>query len=98
MGTTHRYLEDPQGDSLVLGWLRRAARDLLEVPVPPDGVSLYFGEFGPLVLSDDGSLNSHRSPMVSIFLPRIRRRILWTVGEVHFLGTPLRKLYPGMRS
>lgn len=96
MGTTHRYLEDPQGDSLVLGWLRRAALDLLEVPVPPDGISLYFREFGPLVLSDDGSLNSHRSPMVSIFLPRIRRGILWTVGEVHFLATPLRKLYPGM--
>jgi hypothetical protein len=98
MGTTHRYLEDPHGDSLVLGWLRRAAQDPLEVPVPPDGISLYFREFGPLVLSDDGSLNSHRSPMVSIFLPRIRRGILWTVGEIHFLGTPLRKLYPGMEN
>jgi hypothetical protein len=96
VGTTHRYLEDPQGDSLVLGWLRRAALDLLEVPVPPDGVSLYFREFGPLVLSDDGSLNPNRSPMVSIFLPRIRRGILWTVGEVHFVPTPLRKQYPGM--
>jgi hypothetical protein len=96
MGTTHRYLEDPNGDSLVLGWLRRAALDLLEVPMPPDGVSLYFREFGPLMLSDDGSLDSHRSPMVSVFLPRTRRGILWSVGEVHFLPTPLRKLYPGM--
>jgi hypothetical protein len=96
VGTTHRYLEDPQGDSLVIGWLRRAALDLLEVPVPPDGVSLYFREFGPLVYSGDGSLDPHRSPMVSVFPPRIRRGILWTIGEVHFLPTPLRKLYPGM--
>jgi hypothetical protein len=96
MGTTHRYLEDPGGDSLVLGWLRTAALDLLEVPVPPHGVALYFREFGPLVLSDDGTMNPHRSPMVSVFLPRSRRGILWTVGEVHFLATPLRKLHPGM--
>ena len=96
MGTTHRYLEDPQGDSLVLGWLRRAATDLLEVPVPPHGVSLYFREFGSLVPADDGTLDSHRSPMVSLFVPRIRRGVLWTVGEVHFLATPLRKLYPGL--
>lgn len=96
MGTTHRYLEDPQGDSLVLGWLRRAAQDLLEVPVPPHGVSLYFREHGPLVMTDGGTLDSHRSPMVSVFLPRIRRGILWTVGEVHFLSTPMRKLHPGL--
>jgi hypothetical protein len=96
VGTTHRYLEDPRGDSLVLGWLRRAAIDLLEVPVPPHGVSLYFREFGPLVLADGRTLDSHRSPMVSVFLPRVRRGVLWTVGEVHFLATPLRKLYPGL--
>ena len=96
MGITHRYLEDPRGDSLVLGWLRAAALDLLEVPVPPHGVSLYFREFGPLVLADDGTLDSYRSPMVSVFVPRIRRGILWTVGEVHFLATPLRASYPGL--
>jgi hypothetical protein len=96
VGTTHRYLEDPRSDSLVLGWLRRAALDLLEVPVPPHGVSLYYREFGPLVLADGRTLASHRSPMVSVFLPRVRRGILWTVGEVHFLATPLRKLYPGL--
>jgi hypothetical protein len=96
MGATHRYLEDPRGDSLVLGWLRKAALDLLEVPVPPHGVSLYYREFGPLVLAGDQTLDWHRSPMVSIFLPQIRRGILWTVGEVQFLATPLGKLYPGL--
>lgn len=96
MGTTHRYLEDPQADSLVLGWLRTAAVDLLEVPVPPHGVSLYFRDFGPLVPAADGRLDPYRSPVVSVFVPRIRRGILWTVGEVHFLPTPLRKLYPGL--
>jgi hypothetical protein len=96
VGTTHRYLEDPRAESLVLGWLRRAAVDTVEVPVTHHGVSLYFKEFGPLVLADDGTLDAYRSPMVSVFLPRIRHGMLWTVGEVHFLSTPLRKLHPGL--
>jgi hypothetical protein len=32
--------------------------------------------------------------VATVFLPRETRGVLWTVGEVHFLATPLRKLFP----
>ncbi|ARN22296.1 hypothetical protein A4W93_21655 [Piscinibacter gummiphilus] len=44
----------------------------------------------------DGRVDAKASPVASIFLPRIRRGALWTVGEVHFLATPLRERFPAV--
>jgi hypothetical protein len=93
MGTVYRYIEEPREPSKVLDWVRSGAIDVEEVPLPL-GVLFCLREFGPLILADDGSVDVHRSPLVTVFVPRIRRGILWTVGEVHFLATPLRRLYP----
>ena len=49
---------------------------------------------GPLEHHDDGAIDPKTSPVVTIFEPRIRRAVLWTVGEVHFFSTPLRRLFP----
>lgn len=60
-----------------------------------EGLWLYFRQFGPLVTSgSNGAVNPKESPIVSVFLPQIRREVLWTVGEVHFLATPLRDRFP----
>ena len=50
----------------------------------------------PVQHSADGSIDAAASPLVNVWLPAVRRRLLWTVGEAHFLSTPLRKLYPGL--
>jgi hypothetical protein len=35
-------------------------------------------------------------PIVTIVLPQVRRGVLWTIGEVHFRSTPLRKQFPAL--
>ncbi|WP_155908337.1 hypothetical protein [Asticcacaulis sp. YBE204] len=63
------------------------------MPEPPEetpteyGFVLYFRSFGPLVYNGNGSIDVSRSPVVTVVLPTLRREILWTVGEVHFLPT-----------
>jgi hypothetical protein len=93
MGTTFRFIADPLEPSEVISWFK-------ELPSPPTmvqtalGQNMHFREFGSLVYSADGTINTKESPIVIIFLPRIVRGALWTVGEVHFLSTPLRQQFP----
>lgn len=94
MGTTYRFIANPREPSEVISWFRA-------LRVPPEeiqgkgGLWLYFRQCGPLSNSEnDGSVNPQQSPIASIFLPQIRRGVFWTVGEVHFLATPLRKRFP----
>jgi len=47
-------------------------------------------------MQSHGTVDFNRSPVVSVFLPRVQRRVLWTVGEVHFLATPLREQFPAL--
>lgn len=49
---------------------------------------------GELVTGPHGAFDSSNSPLVNVFSPQIRRGALWTVGEVHFLPTPLRQRFP----
>jgi hypothetical protein len=93
MSTTHRFIADPAAPSDVLDWFRSLNPGPLEVQ-GPRSVMFYFKEFGPLTRGPDDGIDGQKSPVVSVFLPRIRRGILWTVGEVHFHATPLRGLYP----
>ncbi len=93
MGTTYRYIESPAETSSVLQWFRG-------LPTPPiekkteRATVLYFRTFGELSLTDSGSIDTTRSPVVTLFLPRSVRGALWSVGEVHFLAAPLKELFP----
>src|SRR5262249_15027424 len=91
--TIHRYIEAPGEPSPVLAWLRVAAAEAEEITLPR-GVAFHFRLLGEQVVADDNSVDVHRSPLVTVFVPQVRRGILWTVGEVHFWATPLRQLYP----
>jgi hypothetical protein len=53
------------------------------------GAALYFSSLGQLHCKSDGSIDSERSPVVAVDIPRVRREILWTVGEVRFCPVPL---------
>lgn len=55
------------------------------------GAALYFSSLGQLHNKSDGSIDSERSPVVTVHLPQVRRGILWTVGEVRFCPEPLRQ-------
>jgi len=93
MGTIYRFIEQPTTPSDVMGWFRALAQPPTEVPTERATV-LYFGDLGPLVYETHGKLDARKSPVATVFLPRVMRGVLWTVGEVHFLATPLRKLFP----
>lgn len=93
MGSTHRFIADPNEPSEVLGWFRALGRAPVETP-SERGAILSFPDYGPTSYRADGSLDPLASPVVTVFLPRIRRGQLWTVGEVHFLPTPLRQRFP----
>jgi hypothetical protein len=95
MGTTYRFIADPSEPYEALEWFR-------SLPVPPQeerkarGVILYFKEQGALALNPEGGIEVKASPVVSVVLPQVRRGILWSLGEVHFLATPLRQKFPGL--
>lgn len=93
--TIHRYIEGPDEPDRVLDWLRSAEGRIEEIPLPR-GATFHFKELGELVVADDESVDFHRSPLVTVFVPHVRRGILWTVGEVHFWATPLRQAYPSL--
>ena len=85
-GSISYFVEAPGPSSAVIEWFR-------SLPAPPEetptayGFVLYFRGFGPLVYDEKGAIDVSRSPVVTVVLPALRRQILWTVGEVHFLPT-----------
>lgn len=82
MGTTHRFLATVEEASAVLDWFR----SLPELPVETSrdgGSTFYFRDFRPL------ETDANKSPIVNVFLPLRKHGVLTTIGEVHFLATPL---------
>src|SRR5262245_21245947 len=88
MGVVHHFLATIDEASSVLDWFRA----LPEKPVETTrdaGSLFYFRDFGPL----DSDVK--KSPLVNVFLPVRKRAVLTTIGEVHFLTTPL-SVFPGL--
>ncbi len=93
MGTTYRFVAAPSPKSEVVEWF--AALELRPKAIPkPEGFLLHFDRLGALALNAAGAVDPAGSPVVNVFLPQVRRGILWTVGEVHFVATPLKKQFP----
>jgi len=95
MGTTYKFIAEPSEPSEVLRWFRSLPSPPEEVPTK-HGLTLYFRECGPLSYNLDGQVDSKLSPIVTVFFPQIRRALFWSVGEVHFLATPLQQQFPGL--
>ena len=102
MGTTHRFLGVDDDADLLLNWFRNLPERPEETPTDSGSIVLYFRSVGPLVYTtsepERGAIDEKRSPIVTLFLPRRKRGVLWTAGEVHFLPTPLRKVSPELDS
>lgn len=82
MGTTYRILATVEEGSAILDWFRALPERPVE-SVRDDGSLFYFRDFGPL------DSDAKKSPVVSVLLPLRTRGVLTTIGEVHFLATPL---------
>jgi hypothetical protein len=93
MGTTYRFIDRPGLPSQVIDWFRTRNHALEEVQ-NAHRHTFYFPEFGELMRDGEGDIDSEASPIVTVFLPRVTHGVLWTVGEVHFLATPLRERFP----
>ena len=95
VGTIRRYIEAPAETSEVVDWFRRLQHPPKETWFER-GCNLHFQELGPLRLDSGGRIDVKASPLASVIVPRIRRASLWTVGEVHFLPSPLRARFPDL--
>ncbi|WP_165070915.1 hypothetical protein [Paludisphaera rhizosphaerae] len=94
MGSTYRFLAIGDEVNAVSDWFLGQPNPP-EVIDEPSGQLLYFRGMGPLAQMPDGSgIDVRRSPLVSLFRPVLRRGVLWTTGEVHFLPMPLRRNCP----
>lgn len=93
MGTTYRFIESPLEKSQVIEWFRLGTLELQEIETA-DGYVLYFKNLGELIHTPDGKTDVRNSPIVTIFMPKIIRGVLWSVGEIHFLSTPLKQKFP----
>jgi len=98
MGSTHRFLAIGDESDRVLDWFRSLPNPPQETTPSSRGRWLHFREIGPLAFTGSqtgaGEIDPKRSPVVSFFPARRRRGVLWTAGEVHFLATPLKELFP----
>jgi hypothetical protein len=98
MSAKYRYVADPGEPDEVRAWFRA-------LPSPPEEIEgeawqrywLVFRAEGPLARTPEGGIDPVRSPLVCVYPPRVRRGVLWTVGEVHFVATPLRQLFPSLQ-
>jgi len=86
VGSTYFFLESPDEQSVVLQWF-------LDLDTPPQvadtesgDIALHFGDVGPLAFLADGSIDVTNSPVVLLRPAVVRRGLLWTRGEVHFLA------------
>ena len=97
MGTSYRFIVDPAEPSPVLEWFRAATPSPTEMRTPNSTV-FHFKDLGPVVSMPDGTPDKINSPVVTVFSPTVKRGVLWTVGEVHFLPTPLKVKFPKLDS
>lgn len=95
MGSTFRFIADPEMPNPVVEWLQA-------LPSPPEevlkegGILLHFRACGELSYRSDGTIIIDESPLATLFLPRIRRGVLWTVGELHFLSKRTPERFPDL--
>ena len=85
-----RYVEAPDTPSSALSWFRDQGLSFNEHSFDW-GVALYFPHLGELRSGPDGSIDFEQSPVIAIHFPKVRRGILWTVGDVRFCPVPLSK-------
>jgi hypothetical protein len=84
-GTSFYFVEAPDEPSEVVEWFR-ALTDPPKEAATDYGLALHFISSGPLISDGDGDIDTARSP-ATVVLPKVRRGVLWTVGEVNFLST-----------
>ncbi len=84
MANTFYFMASPT-ELDVLDWFRSQADRPEEYP-NVERTLLFYRQFGSLAQTPDGSPDQTMSPLISVYLPKVRRGVLWTIGEVHFLS------------
>lgn len=99
MATTFYFAEEPGREPCeALAWFRRLSEPFVEIEHASGAKGLHFLDMGSLAKKPDGSLDAAMSPLVTLFPPTARRRVLWSLGEVHFQTANLRAKYPRLQS
>ena len=95
MGSTFRFIADPALAQPVVDWFRALPFPPEEVPTQR-GMVLNFPACGKLSYSLDGIVIGDGSPVATLFMPRVERGVLWTVGELHFRATRMPERFPDL--
>ncbi|MBE2972150.1 hypothetical protein IMT09_29190 [Burkholderia cepacia] len=95
MAKSYRFIADPADSAAVLTWFRELKEPPREVATAHH-VVLYFAHLGALHYAENGSVDAEKSPIVTVTPPHTTRKLLWTVGEVHFRTGALSRLYPAL--
>ena len=93
MGTTFRFIASLGEANQIVEWFSSLPEKPKVIPTN-NGFWIHFSNLGKLIENSSGGIIASESPLVSIFPPQTRLGCLWTVGEVHFLATPLRERFP----
>jgi hypothetical protein len=96
MATTFRFVANPEEGQTLLDWFSTLT-DPPRVHPTPDGVALFFEQFGRLVKTATNEVDVKRSPVVLLLSPQVKHGVLWTVGEVQFLPERLQSSFPGLQ-
>jgi hypothetical protein len=97
MSATHSFLGVADDLELVLEWFRALPNEPHLVDRGDDWV-VHISSLGPIETTLDGGAIPAASPLVYVAKPRVVRRTLWTVGEVVFSATPLRRRFPELEA
>jgi len=98
MGTTYRFLATGHDLQRVYDWFA-GLPDAPDVVPARECSFLHFRHLGGLgYRSNTDEVDPKRSPIASLFPPENKRAILWTAGELHFLPTPLAKVFPKLHN
>jgi hypothetical protein len=84
MGTTHRFLATVDEGAEVLAWFRSLPARPVEL-VHDAGSCFHFADF----MKEE---SDQSSCLVNVIAPSTRRNVLTTIGEVHFVATPLSRI------
>lgn len=92
MAATYYFLAAPEENG-VLDWFRSEAAEPEDLSDDARTI-LWWRQFGDLQHDSHGIADGSKSPLVLIYVPKTRRGVFWTVGEVHFLTKNLADTFP----
>ena len=87
---TYRYIESPNAKSEVLVWFENN-QDTKVIAIEK---CTYITYKDYVIDKSIKNYNKKDLPLIAVYSPRVIKKRIWTVGEIHILPTKIRNKYP----